>query len=297
MPQRSAKKKARVNSRSRASWKGNLTFGLVSFTVEAYNAIDRTGSDIHFHQIHAGCHRRIHYEKVCPVHGEVSHDEIVSGYEQAKGHYLEIDPDELDALLTSNERALTIDAFVAPDEIDPLYYDGRMYYLLPSGKAAQAPYELIRTAMLREEVYGIGQVVFSGKDQIALLRVVEGVLHMAMLNFEAEIKPPEKMAEGLSNTKPEARQLKLAQSLIREWSVEDFDFSQYTDSYRERVEKLIQAKAKGQKIEAPEEPDEEPATINLMEALKNSLKAPHGVTSKTPGKRKRKSASSKKHTA
>lgn len=123
MPKRSTKKAKPAASR-RASWKGNLTFGLVSFEVEAFNALNREESDIRFHQLHAKCHRRIRYQKVCPTHGELTNDEIVSGYEVTKGHYVEIDPDELDELRTPSERALRIDGFVAPDAIDPLYYDG-----------------------------------------------------------------------------------------------------------------------------------------------------------------------------
>lgn len=181
----------------RASWKGNMTFGLVSFGVEAFNAINREGSDIHFHQLHAKCHSRIHYEKVCPIHGPVPNDEIVSGYEISKGRYIEIDPEELDAVRTQHERALKIDAFVSPETIDPLYFDGRMYYLLPADGTAEEPYAVVTAAMEREERYGVGQVVFSGKDQVVLVRPMEGVLHMAMLNYEAEIRQPETIARGL----------------------------------------------------------------------------------------------------
>src|SRR6478609_7531142 len=155
--------KSKSKSKTRASWRGHLTFGLVSFPVEAINAHDPKHSDIHFHQLHATCHRRIHYEKVCPVHGAVSNDEIVSGYEYRKGQYIEIDPEELDALRTEKERSLTIDAFVAEDEIDPVYFDGRMYFLLPDGPAGEEPYRVIVDAMDREECWGVGQVVFSGK--------------------------------------------------------------------------------------------------------------------------------------
>src|SRR3954469_8781084 len=102
------KKSAKRPPKHRSSWKGHLTFGLVSFPVQAINAFEPGQSDIHFHQLHAECHRRIHYEKVCPVHGAVSNDEIVSGYEYAKGKYVEIDPEELDALRTKKERSLTI---------------------------------------------------------------------------------------------------------------------------------------------------------------------------------------------
>src|ERR1700751_5603160 len=109
----------------RASWKGDIKFGLVTFTVEAFNAMNRSAGDIHFHQLHAKCHSRIHYQKVCPIHGEVSKDEIVSGYEYEKGKYVEIEPEQLDVLRTHEERTLTIDAFVEPNQIDPVYYDGR----------------------------------------------------------------------------------------------------------------------------------------------------------------------------
>src|SRR5204862_2841179 len=153
------KKNAKRPLKHRASWKGNLSFGLVSFPVQAFNALDPEQSDIHFHKLHATCHRRIHYEKVCPIHGRVSNDEIVSGYEYAKGKYVEIEPQELDALRTETERSLTIDAFVEPDAIDPIYFDGRMYYLAPDGTVAEEPYAVVTEALEREGRCGIGQVV------------------------------------------------------------------------------------------------------------------------------------------
>jgi len=282
-------KSKRTVAKRRSSWKGNITFGLVSFSVEAFNASDREGSDIHFHQLHAKCHNRIHYEKVCPVHGEVPNEEIVSGYEYKKDKYIEIDSDELTALRTKKERALTVDAFVSPDAIDPLYFDGRMYYLVPAGTAAQESYGVLAAAMEREERYAIGQVVFSGKDQIVLVRPLEGVLHMAMLNYDAEICPPAKVAQGLKKTSGLTRQVKLAQTLIRGWSDDEFDFAQYEDTHRERVERLIAAKLKGEELTAPEE-EEEPEVVNLIEALKQSI-------GRSPSKGRRASASKKRRSA
>src|SRR5687767_3366341 len=121
--------KRRKKTRWRASWKGQLQFGLVSFSVQAINARSPEEGDIHFHQLHAPCHNRIRYEKVCPVHGEVDNDDIVLGYEYARGKYVEMDSEELDQLRTEKERSLTIDSFIDPQEIDPIYFDGRMYYL------------------------------------------------------------------------------------------------------------------------------------------------------------------------
>ncbi|MCC7423485.1 MAG: Ku protein [Planctomycetaceae bacterium] len=272
----------------RASWKGNLTFGLVSFGVEAFNAVDRSGSDIHFHQLHAECHSRIHYEKVCPIHGTVSNDEIVSGYEVSKGKYIEVDPDELDALRTTTEKALRIDAFIPPGTIDPLYFDGRMYYLVPASAESHESYSVILAAMRHEQREAVGRIVFSGKDQVVLIRALDGVLHMAMLNYSAEIRPPEEAVSRKKKVSAASRQVKLAQTLIREWSETEFDFSQYEDTYRERVGNLIEAKKKGEKLVAPEEDEEEPETINLMEALKRSLeKAGTKRTRKTAAKKRR----------
>ena len=130
---------------------------------------------------------------------------------------------------------------------------------------------MITTAMEQEKRYAVGRVVFSGKDQIVLIRPVDGVLHMAMLNYHAEIRPAAKIGVGLKS-RVDARQAKLARTLVREWSDDDFDFSRYEDTYREKVQELIAAKVKGHELVAPEEVEDEPATISLMDALKKSLK-------------------------
>ncbi len=274
----------------RASWKGNLSFGLVTFPVQAFNAINREGSDIHFHQLHAGCHRRIRYQKVCPVHGEVSQDEIVSGYEYKKNRYVEIDPDELDAVRTERERALTIDAFVDPDTVDPLYFDGRMYYLLPAAKIAEEPYAVVAAAMVREGKQGIGQLVFSGKEQLALVRPLEGLLHMAMLNYDEEIRAPEKVAAGVKTPRGLTRKVQLAQTLIRAWSAKDFDFTAYDDPYRERMQELIDAKLAGRELKGPKEEEEAPDIVSLMDALKQSLAAKKRPTKSARSRKRRRSA-------
>ena len=279
------RKKSRAG-KQRASWKGNFTFGLVTFPVQAWNAINREGSDIHFHQLHAGCHRRIRYQKVCPVHGEISNDEIVSGYEYKKNRYVEVDPDELEALRTERERALTIDAFVEPDAIDPLYFDGRMYYLLPDGSAAEESYAVVVEAMEREERCGVGQMVFSGKEQLALVRPLEGLLQMAMLNYDEELRTPAAMKRGIKTPRGLSRKVSLAQTLIRNWSDKEFDFTEYDDPYRERIEDLIAAKIAGRELTAPEE-EEAPEVVNLMDALKRSLAQPRSAAGRKGRPRRR----------
>lgn len=280
-----SKKRAAIKGKKhRASWKGSLVFGLVSFPVEAFNALNRDQSDIHFHQLHAECHRRIQYQKVCPVHGEVSQSEIVSGYEYRPGKYVEIEPEDLEAIRTKEERALKIDTFVDPEMIDPLYLDGRMYYLMPSGESAAEPYEVMARAMAQEKRYGIGSAIMFGKQQLAMVREVNGVLHMAMLNFDEEIRPPDEMKAALPVKHPATRQVSLARTLIRNWFTTEFDFKKYDDEYRKKVARLIKAKVAGHDVVKPEEPEEEPDVVNLMEALKRSISA----ESKKPAPRRKK---------
>lgn len=97
-----------------SSWDGFLRLSLISVPVRAYNAALPGGGDFHFHQIHSKCGNRIHYVKTCPVHGEVSKDEIVSGYEYKKDHYVEFDKEELDKMRSEDDKVITIDALLRP---------------------------------------------------------------------------------------------------------------------------------------------------------------------------------------
>jgi DNA end-binding protein Ku len=126
-------------------------------------------------------------------------------------------------------------------------------------------------AMHRQGRSGIGQVIFSGKQQLALVRPVDKLLSMAMLNYAAEINSPEKMEHDFKSPKQKDRQLKLAEQLVQGMSSDDFDVSRYEDTYRDKLEKLIASKVKGHKVVVAKETKSEPATINLMDALKKSV--------------------------
>src|SRR3954454_23087231 len=283
--------KKRPKSKYRASWRGQLRFGLVSFEVQAINAENKEQAEVHFHLLHEPDGQRIHYAKICPKHGEVPNDEIVEGFEYAKGKYVEFDKEELDLLRTEQEKALSIDAFVSADEIDPIYFDGRMYYLIPSGANSNEPYSLLQAAMEKKKRWGIGQVVFSGREQLAVVRPLDGVLTMAMLNYDAEIRKPSEIKSEFTRPRATGPKLRLAEDLISKWHDGDFDFSDYKDRYRQKVKEAIAAKKKGVELQPPEEEDE-PEIINLMDALKESV-ARTAKTSRTSRKRPKR----KSHTA
>jgi DNA end-binding protein Ku len=144
-----------------------------------------------------------------------------------------------------------------------------MYYLLPSGASASEPYSLLEAAMEKKGRWGIGQVVFSGREQLALIRPLDGVLTMAMLNYDAEIRKPAEIKSEFTRVHATPRKLKLAEELVGKWHEGKFDFSEYKDNYRKKIKQAIEAKEKGVEIEAPEE--EEHEVINLMEALQRSV--------------------------
>src|SRR5438105_13839585 len=119
---------------SRPSWSGFLKFNLISVPVKGYNAATSGGGKIGFHLLHKTCNSRIGYKKVCPIHGEVPNDEIVSGYEYAKGEYVIVGAEEKSGLKSEDDKAISVDTFVPADAIDPVYFSGRSFYLVPDGK-------------------------------------------------------------------------------------------------------------------------------------------------------------------
>jgi DNA end-binding protein Ku len=112
--------------------------------------------------------------------------------------------------------------------------------------------------------------VFSGREQLAVIRPLDGVLTMAMLNYDAEIRKPSEIKSEFTRPRTAAAKLRLAEDLISKWQDGSFDFASYKDNYRRKVKEAIAAKKKGIKIEPPEE-DEESEVINIMDALKRSV--------------------------
>ena len=255
---------------SRSVWSGFIRFGLVSVPVKAYTATASGGGGISLNQLHRECHSRIRYQKVCPVHGEVKGDEIVSGYEFAKDQYVVIDPEEIEKMRTANEKAVDVKAFIPPETIDPRYYSGKTWYLLPDGPVALKPYALLYKTMQEQDLVAFSQVVMGGKEQLLVLRPASDLLVGSYLNYSSEVKNPSEFQDQVPKVEVSPDELKLAKTLTDAMKVSDFDLSQYKDHYTDKLTQLIQAKVEGKEIvAAPAE--EAPQVINLMDALKKSL--------------------------
>jgi DNA end-binding protein Ku len=269
---------------ARPSWSGYLKFSLISVPVKGYNAAT-SGGKIGFHMLHAKCHHRIHYKKVCPIHGEVSNDEIVSGYEVSKGNYVVVDKEERAGVKIEDDKTISVDTFVHPDALDPNYFSGRSYFLVPDGKVAQKPYGVMLEAMRERGRYAIAQVVFAGRAQLAAVHPAGHVMAMTLVSYASDLKKPEAFADEVAETAASSEEHKLAESLIDASTSEKFDLGRYTDEYAGKLSKLVEGKTKHAKkiVGAPDR--EEPAVINLMDALRQSIERTQKSRTKTAAKK------------
>ena len=267
----------------RSVWSGYIRFGLVSVPVKAYTAAVSGGGGISLNQLHRECHSRIQYKKTCPIHGEVKPEDIVSGYEFAKGQYVVIEPDELEKMRTPNEKAIDVKAFIKPDEIDARFFNGKTWFLLPDGPVGMKPYALLYKTLDEQGLVAFAQVVVGGKEQLLILRPMSDMLVGSYISYAADMKDPADFKDDAPHVEVTPDELKLAKTLTDAMKVSDFDLSQYKDDYTEKMTQLVQAKVEGKQVVAPPA-EEAPQVINLMDALKKSLEQAKKTAGAKPAK-------------
>src|SRR6266576_1708702 len=234
----------------RSSWKGYLKLSLVSVPVRGYTA-NVASSEIRLHQLHSECHSRIRYQKTCPIHGEVPREEIVSGYEYAKGEYVVIEPEELARLRGERERAITIDAVLSQHTIDPVYFTDKTYYLTPDGAVGQKPFALIQQCLADEELQAVGRVILFGREELVLVRPVDKLLAMTALKYEAEVAHADALEEEVKKAELSREELALTKRLVEAFEKPKFSLAEYKDHYVEQLAKLIEAKVQGKEVVTP----------------------------------------------
>lgn len=255
---------------ARATWKGAISFGLVSVPVQLFTAVRH--HSVHFRQLHEGTNARVERKRVDAETGdEVPYDEIIKGYEVGDARYVVIDPDELAALDPEASRTIDIRDFVDGAEIDPLYYD-RGYYLLPDGEAAVKPYRLLTAAMRERNRVAIAKFVMRNKEYLAAIRARDDLLLLSTMNYADEVADPADVRGDLLDTDVELqeRELDMAGRLVDSLTT-GFDPTAYHDEYQDRVMELIEAKANGEEIEVAAPESEPGGVIDLMAALEQSL--------------------------
>jgi DNA end-binding protein Ku len=266
----------------RAYWKGYLKLSLVSCPIALFPATSER-EKINFHQINKDTGHRIKYRKVDAETGEeVDSEKIIKGYEVGKGQYIEIAPEELEAVAIESKRTIEIDEFMPKKEIDELYLNSP-YYIVPDGEVGQQAFAVIREAIKREGMVALGKVVFTSREHVIALEPRGKGLLGITLRYPYEVRKEEEYFDEIPDEKIPKDMLELASHIV-ETKSGHFEPEKFEDQYEDALKELIRKKQSGQPIERPQR--REPAkVINLMDALRRSVEASRG-----PGKRQAPSA-------
>lgn len=258
---------------ARAIWTGAITFGLVSIPVGVFAATE--DHTVHFHQFQRGTSDRVRNQRVNERTGEeVGYGEIVKGADIGDGEHVVVEPEELEAIAPGRSQSLEISDFVDLDDIDPLYFQ-RTYWLAPTGEGEAGPYALLLQAMTETRRAAIGSFVMRGKQYLAAIRPDEDVLAMETLYFADEVRDPHTQLTNLParrTGRDDDRELDMATRLIESMSG-PWKPEQYHDSYRERVEQLIEDKRRGREVVTEAEPPGPTGMSDLLDALQRSVDA------------------------
>jgi DNA end-binding protein Ku len=263
-------------------WKGYVSFGLVSFPVRLFSA--GRAEAVHFHMLHRKDLSRVKEVWYCAKEDKpIERSEIVKGYEVSKNEYVVVDDEDLKKIAPATAETMDILQFVRDAEVDPIYFE-HSYYVAP-GDNVTKPYGLFFKALKETKYSALAKVSMHGREHVVLIRSAEGSLIMHTLFYPDELHEgnQQRVSGKAASTKSE---LDLAIKLIHQLAG-PFRPETFHDTYRENVEKLIEQKRKGQKITA--EPKQKRApVIDLMEALRKSIKS--STTPASKPKRRRKAA-------
>ena len=276
----------------RTIWNGSLSFGLVNIPVglALATAPKARQSDVSFRTLHRECKTPIRQKRWCPTHDrEVGPDEIVKGWEVAKGEFVVIEDADLEAIQQADDsRAIEITAFVPIDQVDPVYFD-RTYYLAPAGAAAaRRPYVLLVEAMKETQTAAVGRFVLRGSETFGLIRPRGDALALETLFLAEDVRSQVEIEEAVGETGVKDAELELARQVIDTLAAE-FDPGVLESQYRQDLRAMLEAKLAGEEISKPEPVPETPV-VDLMEALRRSVAAAGKGKDKAPAKAARRPA-------
>jgi DNA end-binding protein Ku len=288
----------------RTIWNGSINFGLVNIPVGLALATKPVArqSDVSFRTLHRECGTPIKQKRWCPVHDrEVSADELVKGWEVAKGEFVFVEDEDLEAITVQDDsRAIEIQRFVPLDEIDPIYFD-RTYYLAPASAAAQRrPYVLLLRAMQETGMGGLGRFVLRGQEHFSLIRPYDNALALETLFVAEDVRSAAEVEEAVGDIEVKEAEMELARQVIDSLAG-DFESTELVSEYRSDLRSMLEAKLAGEEIKRPEPEPEEAPVIDLMEALRQSVSeaqkkpkpAAKAKSGRSSGTRKRAAAAKK----
>jgi DNA end-binding protein Ku len=265
---------------SRPVWQGQLRLSLVSCPVALFGATTKS-SDIAFHLLNPETNNRIRMVPTDPDTGPVERADLVKGYEIAKNKYVVLSGDELKAVKLETTRTIDIERFVDEKEIDRLYWNDP-YYLMPNEDGGVEAYAVIRDALAEAGRIALGRVVMHTRERLVALEPQGKGIVVYTLRMGDEVIPAKDAFADIPASRPDKQMIEIARKII-EQREGDFEPEKFEDRYENALRDLIRRKQKGEKL-VTAEPVEEDNVIDLMAALKKSLKAKGG---KAPAKRAR----------
>jgi DNA end-binding protein Ku len=280
----------------RTSWNGSVSFGLVNIPVGLAPATKPAArqSDVSFRMLHRECGTPIKQKRYCPVHErDVESDELVKGWEVAKGQFVMVEEADLEAIEhRDTSRSIEISRFVRLEEVDPIFFD-RTYFLVPAvAEAARRPYVLLLEAMKEGDVAALGRFVLAGKEKLCLIRPMGDALALETLFVAEDVKSHAEIDEAVASAEVKKPELELAKQIIASLAA-PFEPSELRSEYRAQLREILEAKAAGHEIAILEPDTGETPVIDLMEALRASVEA----ASKKPAAKEKAAAPSRKKTA
>ncbi|MEP6910756.1 MAG: Ku protein [Actinomycetota bacterium] len=284
----------------RTIWNGSISFGLVNIPVGLALATKPAArqSDVSFRQLHRECMTPIKQKRWCTVHDrEVDRDEIVKGWEVAKGEFVLVEDADLEAIMQIDDsKAIEITRFVDAAEVDPVYFD-RTYYLAPAGEAAaRRPYVLLLRAMQESGKAALGRFVRGGAEHLCLIRPRGEALALETMFLAEDVNSQAEIEESVGEAQVKKPELELARQVI-DSLVGEFDPKELTSEYRQNLRQMLESKLTGGQIVAKPEPVTETPVVDLMEALKRSVEEVKGGGKTARKKAATKNGSSRKRVA
>jgi DNA end-binding protein Ku len=271
----------------RTIWNGSITFGLVNIPVGMALATKPAArqSDVSFRTLHRECRTPIKQKRWCPTHErEVERDELVKGWEVAKGEFVIVEDSDLEAIeRIDDSKAIEITRFVDLEEVDPVFFD-RTYYLAPAREtAARRPYVLLLRAMQETGKAALGRFVRGGSEHLCLIRPKGDALALETMFLAEDVNSQSEIEESVEESDVKKAELDLARQVIDSLAGE-FDADELTSEYRQNLRQMLEAKLAGEEIARPVEPVAETPVVDLMDALKKSVAE---VSERKPAKRAR----------
>lgn len=284
---------------ARPYWKGQIRLALVSIPVEIYSAT-RSGATIAFNQIHEPSGQRIKYEKVVPGIGPVDVEDIVKGFEYAKGEYVLLDEKEIEGVKLESKKTLELTQFVDAHDVDMIYFE-KPYYVVPADDLAEEAFIVLREALRRTRKIGLGQLAMRGREYVVSIKACGRGMVMETLRYADEVNKATSYFRDIGDTDPDEELLDLATTLIDK-KTGKFDAAEFHDRYADALRELIERKKKGKTLNIDsDDTGKDPRgsnVVDLMAALKNSLgsasrAAPKTTAKKTAAKKAAKPAAKK----